>query len=164
MHCGLAEWHTSRPWLLAVIENLDHLSCGRLSATILSIFRGSLVESPSKRETTLEKWVSTTIPGSPRTFDLKQLAVFLPTPGRETKSSMEEGTMPLYFSQMALEQSIMCFALELKNPVLCIMDLTSSISAEAKADALGYEANSTGATLLTVSSVVCALRMTEMRN
>ena len=148
------EWHTSLPWLLAVIENLDHLFRGRLSATTRSIFKGSLEGNPNSLETTLEKWVSTTIPGRPSTLDRKQLAVFLPTPGRETKSSMEEGTAPPCFSQRAFEQSMICLAFELKNPVLWIKDLTSSMSAAASEEALGYEENSTGATLLTVSSVV----------
>ena len=109
-----------------------------------------------KRVNTLLQCVSTgkegTLKHSARTTE----AVFIPTPGRETKSDKLEGTCPSYLAMSNLLISNKFLALFLYNPIDLIIDSISFISALEKAYGLGKRENSLGVTRLTALSVVWA--------
>ena len=81
------------------------------------------------------------------------MAVFLPTPAREVRLSISDGNSPLNRSNNALVQSIIFFALFLKNPVVLISCSISDKSACAKASRVGYFLKSVSVTIFTLSSV-----------
>jgi hypothetical protein len=72
-------------------------------------------------------------PGAPKQLEMTRLAVFRPTPGRESNSSIFEGTFPPYSVMIFRALSTKCLALVWKNPTDRIRRSTSSTSARAMA-------------------------------
>jgi len=76
-------------------------------------------------------WVSHTYAGFPYKSPQIRLAVFLPTPGSLTSSSMVSGTVLLYSSLSIMHISTISAAFVLYSPQLLIISATESTSAEA---------------------------------
>jgi hypothetical protein len=102
--------------------------------------------------------VSTVSPGTPKALPSTTFAVFRPTPGSVTRSAIRPGTSPPKRSTSAWLSPSTEFVFARKNPVGLRISSTSARSAPARATASGYFANSSGVTLLTILSVVCADR------
>src|SRR5439155_1399773 len=109
---------------------------------------GGLSPGPSRRVSRVT-WVSTANPGMPKATPSTTLAVFLPTPGKVTRSSIRGGTSPPNRSTRAALQATIVFALTWKNPVGLMRASTAWGSAWASAAASGYLANNAGVTELT---------------
>jgi hypothetical protein len=75
------------------------------------MMRGFFDRVQPNRKLTRATWVSTAIAGLSNAWFKITLAVFLPTPARDTKSSMVSGTFPLNFSIKLLEVAIIAFVL-----------------------------------------------------
>ena len=72
------------------------------------------------RLATLNTCVSTAIVGKPKASFSTTFAVFLPTPGNFSKSSLESGILPSCFSNKTLQVRIICFALVGASPIFLI--------------------------------------------
>src|SRR5881227_3867358 len=143
----------------AAVQDQPHSEAGISLVTSASILTGSVLLVRRSRRVSRVTWVSTANPGMPNATPSTTLAVFLPTPGKVTRSSIRGGTSPPNFSTRAALQAMMVFALTWKNPVGLIMASTAWGLACASAVASGYLANNAGVTELTDRSVVCADRM-----
>src|SRR6184192_595312 len=156
---GTRATQTRRPCRISRKPRPVHSEAGINFVTSDSILTGSVLRVRPSRRVSRVTWVSTANPGMPNATPSTTLAVFLPTPGKVTRSSIRGGTSPPNFSTRAALQAMMVFALTWKNPVGLMRASTAWGSAWASAAASGYVANNAGVTELTDRSVVCADRM-----
>src|SRR5438874_8641276 len=158
-HLGARATQTRRPCRIKRKLKPVHSGGGISFVTSASILTGSVLLVRPSRRVSRVTWVSTANPGMPKATPSTTLAVFRPTPGRVTRSSILGGTSPWNRSTRAALAAMMVFALVRKNPVGLIRASTARGSAWARAAASGYLANRTGVTAFTDRSVVCAERM-----
>jgi hypothetical protein len=88
-------------------------SLGRILRSSVSLCSGFLVLMRPSRLEILWTWTSTTRAGCPKPYSTTAFAVFLPTPGRESRSSILFGTWPPNLSTRSLLISLMRRALVL---------------------------------------------------
>ena len=106
------------------------------------------------------QWVSVTIAGLPNTSPMIRLALFLPTPGRDSSASKSSGTRPSYRSTSIFMQALMSRALLRPSPQGFTISSISSTGAAASAWTVGNFSYSLGTTWFTLASVHWAARRT----
>ncbi len=116
-------------------------SSGVISISARSVSSGVLVSTSPIRLDILWTWVSTQTDGIPIAYERTQAAVFLPTIGSDTSSSVLSGTSPPYSSLRTLQHSTMAAAFCLGNPAGRISSATSSGSAEARSSTVSCTLN-----------------------
>ncbi len=162
---GRRAWQTWRPCRTPAIEKAIQSAGGTIAIRSRSIATGSSLRVRPSRRATRAMCVSTTIPAAmpcpaPRTT----LAVFLPTPGRRTRSSMVRGTWPACLSTSARAHPWIDFALARKKPVDRIAASTFARGARAREAGSGQVRNRSRVTMLTRASVDCAERIVATRS
>ena len=162
---GFLASHTLRPCQMIAIPAKIQSSVSRTFMRSLSIFTGSVASLNPKRCANRFTWVSTTTPlASPNASPRTTFAVYRATPRSRNNSSMVRGTSPLNSSMIWAEVARMDLALLRKNPVCLTISSTSACDESARALAVGNLRNKLGVTRLTVTSVVWADRMTDIKN
>jgi hypothetical protein len=114
------------------------------------------------RFATLKTCVSTAMVGSPKASFNTTFAVFLPTPGSSSKSSLELGIFPLCFSIKILQVLSIFFALVGANPIRLISWVNSFSPILIKDCGPGFFLKREGVTSFTTLSVAWALRITAI--
>ena len=110
-HFGFLATQMNFPCRLRAWEKAVHL-CGSMELAIIrSLFVASSVGAMPSLRAILSTWVSTTIPGLPKQALTTRLAVFLPTPGKRTNSSMLSGTFPAKLAKSIFDVAMMFAAL-----------------------------------------------------
>ena len=104
---------------------------GSMGLISFSIFTGSVSWVISRRLTKRLTWVSTGKPGRPSATLRTTLAVFLPTPGRLTRSDIDSGTDPPNSVINFLAIPCKFFALDRYMPIVLTHSSMSGISASA---------------------------------
>lgn len=96
-------------------------------------------------------------------YALTHAAVFLPTIGRDNRSSVSSGTLQSYSSLRTLQQLTMAFAFCFGNPAECTSTSTSSGSASASSSTELYFLKRLSDAFLVLSSLVLWESMVAMR-
>ena len=136
-----------------------HRTEGSAAHSCCSILTESSAEAMPSRFLTRSTCRSTGEPGTRSACPSTTLAVFRPTPGNLTRSSMRAGTLPPWRSNNAAVMLASNRALDQRKRVDLICDSNSPGVARASVDASGYLSNNAGVTRLTRLSVHCAERM-----
>ena len=155
-HRGRLAMQTRLPWSISVRPNDPQSRGGSRAQTSDSIRTGSLDWVKPSSFVSRATWVSTARPGRSNATLLITLAVFRPTPGRLTRSSIAVGTSPANLLSSSRPRPMRLRALARKNPVWWMISSSSPVSAQARSAGVGYRANSAGVTEFTRISVVCA--------
>ena len=156
--------HVRRPCKIILSEKVPLRFGGMNPLRINSSFTGSRSSLKPRRPERRMTWVSTGSPGASKATERITFAVFLPTPGKVTRSESVSGTSPENRSSTSRAIPMRLLAFALKNPVAWINSSTAAGSAPAKARGVGNEAKRAGVTAFTRISVHCADRMVAASN
>ncbi len=127
-----------RPWRISIKGKSTQCSLGTMAIRSCSILTGSLESDKPKRLDMRIMWVSMMMPAGFLKAQLRTtLAVFLATPGRESRSSILSGTWPLYLSTIICEASLIVLDLVLWKFILAMYLSKSSLDALAIFSAVG---------------------------
>ena len=140
-----------------------HLSSGVISIRANSVCSGVLVCTKPMRLDILCTWVSTHTDGMPMAYERTQAAVFLPTIGRDVRTSVSSGTHPQKSSRRILQHLTMASAFWLGNPAGRTSSATSPGSASAIASMESYLWNRLSDAFRVMSSLVRWERIVAIR-